>query len=233
MNAPPLARVARLHTQDAPDRTALQSSTRLLTYRELDRRADQVARGLWASGAYGGRKVAAVLNGSFDFYELCIGVARAGAILVPISSGVTGDVLLDLLKDCRPRALFIDAESFPLLEPIRLQLYFIELIVVAGRHFKEWRSGQAESAPDISPYFGNTMMQVYVWDGHGQSSPVKFRHESLLRDYLLFDYELRSAENQSDSEQETVELDAGNSPIQSLIASLAGLARGARVLIDG
>lgn len=232
MNASPLARISRHQAPETPNRIAFFSPQHLITYRDLNRRADQIARGLWASGIYGGRKVASLMKCRPELIELSIGCMRAGAVLVPMAPATSADELLSVLKVCRPRAVFIDSESVEHLEHIRLQLYFIDLIVTSGPHFQKWRSEQAEGSPDASPHIGDTVMQVYTRDSQGDLSPRKVSLEDLLGDFLIFDEEYGGQEPQSSEPQEIVRILPDVDPFHNLLLGLSSLARGAQVIFD-
>ncbi len=70
----------------APDAVAVESGTASLTYRELDERADQVARGLLAAGVRAESVVAVALRRSVDWVTALLGVFRAGAAYLPLDT---------------------------------------------------------------------------------------------------------------------------------------------------
>lgn len=230
MNASPLARIARRQAQETPRRLALSFDTRRTTYQELDRKADQVARGLWAAGVYGGRRVAAVLDGCPELYEIAIGAARAGAVLVPLAQSLSAERILEALKDCRPKALFVSSQSMAMLERIRLQLYFVELIVVAGQHFSDWRSSQIDCSSEVSPWIGDVVLQTYSWDASGSPSAIRFKSDSLRDDFPLLMEHGGSEVNESDA---AIDIVSQAEPVHCLLTGLSALACGAHVRIHG
>ncbi|MFD3522129.1 amino acid adenylation domain-containing protein [Streptomyces sp. NPDC058653] len=70
----------------APDAVAVESATGSLTYRELDERADRVARGLLAAGVRAESVVAVALRRSVDWVTAILGVLRAGAAYLPLDT---------------------------------------------------------------------------------------------------------------------------------------------------
>ncbi len=70
--------------QRTPDRMALQSAERRLTYRELIGAADRVAAALLAGGAGSERMVAVMIDRSIELPIALLGVMKSGAAFVPV-----------------------------------------------------------------------------------------------------------------------------------------------------
>jgi bile acid-coenzyme A ligase len=70
---------------ERPARPAVSDIQRTVTWRELDRRTNQIARGLEAAGVRQGDLVTVGLTNSVDFIEACFGLWKAGATPQPIS----------------------------------------------------------------------------------------------------------------------------------------------------
>ncbi|MFC4082206.1 Pls/PosA family non-ribosomal peptide synthetase [Amycolatopsis samaneae] len=96
---------ARLHRffESACDRTpgaiALDCERRLLTYRQLDAQANQLAHHLRALGVGGGSRVALLLPRSSHTYVSLLAVGKAGAAFVPIDPGAPPDRVAYILDD--------------------------------------------------------------------------------------------------------------------------------------
>ena len=67
------------------DRLALVDGNRRLTYAELDRNIDQLARALRALGVRQGDRVAGLLLNSTAFLETMLATAKLGAVFVPMN----------------------------------------------------------------------------------------------------------------------------------------------------
>ena len=70
---------------ERPDRPAITDKDRTVTWAELDRRTDRIARGLEAVGVKLGDLVTIGLPNSVDFIEACYGLWKVGATPQPIS----------------------------------------------------------------------------------------------------------------------------------------------------
>lgn len=79
----------RARTRATPDKLAVLSDDRAISYAELDRLADGFAAGLMARGVQPGDRVAARLPNSIEYIALIHAVARVGAILVPLNTRLT------------------------------------------------------------------------------------------------------------------------------------------------
>jgi fatty-acyl-CoA synthase len=92
----------------APDRVALEEAAtgRTLTYAELDARAGKAAALIAAQGAGGGDRVAVLTRNRIEFFELLLGCAKLGAILVPLNWRMPPAELDGLIADAEPVLLF-------------------------------------------------------------------------------------------------------------------------------
>ncbi|WP_190138719.1 non-ribosomal peptide synthetase [Streptomyces longispororuber] len=70
----------------SPDAVAVEDGAVSLTYRELDERAEQVARGLLAAGVRAESVVAVALRRSVEWVTVLLGVVRAGAAYLPLDT---------------------------------------------------------------------------------------------------------------------------------------------------
>ena len=70
---------------ERPDRPAVTDQHRTVTWAELDKRTDRIARGLEAAGVRQGDLVTVGLANSVDFIEACYGLWKVGATPQPIS----------------------------------------------------------------------------------------------------------------------------------------------------
>lgn len=76
-----------------PDKIALVSGEREITWRQLDRRVDRVANALRARGLAEGSLVAILLTNCIEMIELYFGISRAGMSAVPLNYRLGGQEL--------------------------------------------------------------------------------------------------------------------------------------------
>lgn len=92
----------------SPERVALLFRGRAWTFRELDVRVTEVAERLAGLGIRKNDRVAVLMRNSDLYVVLVHGLARIGAVLVPLNTRLTPDELLWQLKRVQARALFYD-----------------------------------------------------------------------------------------------------------------------------
>jgi carnitine-CoA ligase len=104
------------------DKVALRFTGRDLSYAELDRETDRVANGLAAAGIAQGDRVAALLFNTPEFPLLWFGAAKRGAVLVPLNTGLKGEILRYELADSAPTAIVVDRRLWEPYAPLRAGL---------------------------------------------------------------------------------------------------------------
>ena len=102
-----LRRCAERHA----DRPAIRCGEVAWSYRELDRIADRLGRGLVAQGIVKGDRVAILARNSHSFVALRFAAARVGAVLVPINFMLTPEDTRYILDHSGARLLFVDAST--------------------------------------------------------------------------------------------------------------------------
>ncbi|MFC4945802.1 AMP-binding protein [Pseudonocardia sp. GCM10023141] len=94
-----------------PEQTFLTCGTASRTFGEMDRRADGIARGLAARGVQPGDRVAILAPNRIEVLDLYFGVARLGAVQVPLNSFLKGQFLAHQIADADPVVLVADASG--------------------------------------------------------------------------------------------------------------------------
>lgn len=92
-----------------PGQTALVSGDAAVTFAELDRQSDAVARALQSAGVARGDRVAVMLENSIEYVAGLFGALKAGAVYVPVNPSTKADKLAYILTDADVRALIAPA----------------------------------------------------------------------------------------------------------------------------
>jgi acyl-CoA synthetase (AMP-forming)/AMP-acid ligase II len=147
--------VFRRAAASTPGRVAASLDRRALTFGELDRTANALARGLRASGVAPGDRVAWWGGTTLSAVPLYAGVAKAGAVFVPLNPGLGAEEAAPVLERARARLVVTapdwvnGAEATAKLvgdaPPVRME----EALRAAGADGTEESSGDA-SDPSIS-----------------------------------------------------------------------------------
>jgi acyl-CoA synthetase (AMP-forming)/AMP-acid ligase II len=93
----------------AASKPAAMVGDEVLTYGELDRRANQVGRTLRAQGIGHGDRVVVWSATSLDTLPLFVAVAKLGAVFAPIGAMLNADEAADMLVTAKPALLASDA----------------------------------------------------------------------------------------------------------------------------
>ena len=104
-----------------PDRIAVAAGATRLSYAELDRRAEHLARHLRRLGTRPESPVALLMERSADLVAALVGIAKAGAVYVPLHPGDPAARLSGFLSEVAPVVLVTDAAlaGHPLVELAR------------------------------------------------------------------------------------------------------------------
>ena len=94
-----------------PDAEAVLDHGRILTYRELDARAEQLAQGLAALGAGPERVVGIALPRTAELVAAVLGVLKSGAAYLPLDPAYPADRLALIVDDARPVVVLATRET--------------------------------------------------------------------------------------------------------------------------
>ncbi|MDR8368295.1 AMP-binding protein, partial [Pseudomonas sp. JL3] len=101
----PIHTLFETQVQANPEAVALVCETRQLTYRQLNRRANHLARQLLVLGVQPDQRVAICAERSLEMIVGLLAVLKAGAAYVPIDPAHPAERMAFMLQDSQPRAL--------------------------------------------------------------------------------------------------------------------------------
>jgi long-chain acyl-CoA synthetase len=128
-------RVERFLTESAdrhPGRTALVAGSKRLTYSELDRASDSLAKALVLNNVRRGNRVVMFMGNCWETVVGIFAVLKAGAVLVPLNPSTRADKLTYVLKDCRATAVLTQAHLFPTAKVAVGNAPSVSLTIIAG-----------------------------------------------------------------------------------------------------
>ncbi|MGW3816953.1 amino acid adenylation domain-containing protein [Streptomyces sp. NPDC005046] len=137
--------VARLH----PGRTAVAHGGRRLTYAELDRESDGLARVLRQRGVAPGDLVGIVNERSIDFPVGILAVLKAGGVYVPLDPAYPAERLLHMVRDASVGLVVGEASALPRRVARDLTAVALDERAPAGA---EGRDGGAAPGPEAAAY---------------------------------------------------------------------------------
>src|SRR3954468_16483272 len=148
----------RAAAQAAPAKPALSDSQRSVTWGELDKRINRIARALIARGVGPGERVAVLGANSVSYVEMMLATVRAGACTVPLSTYVTAKTRAAMVKDSGSRLLFLSALYEAEARPLAAEMGLAEsdLLPLDDASVAKFMANEPDSPPDveISPELG-------------------------------------------------------------------------------
>lgn len=107
------------HATHQGDTFALITPDNSLTYRELDQRTNQVARGLLSLKLEKNARVAFLGQECSQYFELIFACAKTQKVIVPINWKLTADEVVHILKDSGTQVLVANTSQKALVEEIQ------------------------------------------------------------------------------------------------------------------
>jgi fatty-acyl-CoA synthase len=137
---PSLGVMIRINASAMGAKAAIHDRHGSVTWADLDRRTNQVARLMASSGVRPGDRVAAILRNGREAVEVVIAAQKLGVEASPVNTWAKPAELGAILDQAEPAMLFCDARHAEQLEPVRPQ--GIPVVVV----------GEPGSVQDAEPY---------------------------------------------------------------------------------
>ncbi|WP_440974850.1 non-ribosomal peptide synthase/polyketide synthase [Pseudomonas koreensis] len=107
----PLQALFEAQVRRKPDAVALQSAQGTLTYRELNQRANRLARHLRELGVQPDARVAICVERGLDLVVGLLGILKAGGAYVPLDPSYPVERLAYMLKDSAPTAVLVQTAT--------------------------------------------------------------------------------------------------------------------------
>ncbi|UCZ86315.1 amino acid adenylation domain-containing protein [Pseudomonas sp. L5B5] len=160
-----------VQVQTAPDAVALVQGSLSLSYRQLDQRANQLARQLLALGVQPDDRVALCLARGPYLLQGMLAVLKAGAAYVPIDPSHPAERIAYLLHDSAPRALLVDGAS-----QVLAGASSVPRIDLDQQAWTDTDPG-APQVPQLTP--AHLAYVIYTSGSTGQPKGVMVEHHSL------------------------------------------------------
>jgi long-chain acyl-CoA synthetase len=160
-----IADIVRVHAAKRPDAVALVVGARTITFAELDARSSQAAQAFRAAGVGFGDRVAFIEKNGAEFFEVVCGLAKLGAVAVPVNWRLAAQEMLDIVEDAQATAVVVGSEFFGHVEAIEDGLK--SFIVAIGTHdrwplFDEWVASHAAEDPGVTTGSDDVAFLMYT-----------------------------------------------------------------------
>jgi long-chain acyl-CoA synthetase len=150
-----IADIVRVHGAKRADERALVVGERELTFADLDARSSQVAQAFRAAGVGFGDRVAFIEKNGLEFFEVVCGLAKLGAVGVPVNWRLAAPEMQHIIEDAQARVVVVGSEFFRHLEAIEDRLPTVHTLVAIGAHdrwpsFDAWMGGHPAEDPGVT-----------------------------------------------------------------------------------
>jgi acyl-CoA synthetase (AMP-forming)/AMP-acid ligase II len=173
-----LGNIARPHLAEHGGKIALRDTTGALTYLQFEHHACQVANGLAAAGVGRGDRVAYLGKNSLPYFEVLIGAAKIGAVMVPINWRLAAPEVAALLADCNPRWLLAAAAFKDLALSLAPRITCVDEAGAIG--YAAWRDAHSSADPGQRSLEGEAALQLYTSGTTGRAKGAVLTHQSLF-----------------------------------------------------
>jgi acyl-CoA synthetase (AMP-forming)/AMP-acid ligase II len=160
--------VARFQAQEQPDAVVFAFQDDEMTYAALDIGSNRAAQALASRGVGKGDRVAYMGKNSHLYFEILVGAAKLGAVMVPVNWRLAPPEVAYVLNDCQAKILFVGPGFDDLAGQIQKDLDHVELILGSEgaegdfSGYPAWRDGFAAEDPLIACAEEDDALQLYT-----------------------------------------------------------------------
>jgi benzoate-CoA ligase family protein len=169
-----------------PDKIALYSPARNLTFAQAASETNQVANALKKLGVHAGEMVSLLAYDNAEWVATFFGTLKIGAVHVGINTLLTPQEYAYILQDSRARVLVVQDSLYPMIAEIEHQTPFLEHLIVIGNAPKEiqsyasWIEGESTTC-DPSPTHREDFATLNYSSGTtGQPKGILHAHKDLI-----------------------------------------------------
>jgi amino acid adenylation domain-containing protein len=160
---------------ETPDRIAVADTNTILTYGELNRRANRLARRIKADGVGPDVPVAVCMQRSVEMLVAWLAVLKAGGAFVPLDPDYPADRLVFQVKDCGAPVILTQAALASRIATAGLSVKTIE-VPLGAAGLTEESDADVSSAASAQ----NLAYIIYTSGSTGQPKGVEIEHRALM-----------------------------------------------------
>jgi long-chain acyl-CoA synthetase len=174
--------IVRLHGR----RKFLTFEKKTYTYREVNRRMNQVAHGFRKLGITRGSRIALLLANSPEYIFTYFGMLKLGAINVPINTFLTAEEIEFILNDCEVSAIVVERELYAKFQTIFANLPSLQHIIVTDAqlpgtiYFGQFDQESPENPAWPMSTFEDIAVIHYTSGTTGKPKGAMLSHKNLL-----------------------------------------------------
>ncbi len=169
-----------------PDAVALVCGAHSLSYAELDRQADAIARALRAEGAGPDELVGVYMERSADLVAGALGVLKAGAAYVPLDPAYPKDRVALMVEDSGARIILTQKALLPSVPGEGVRVIAVEDAAASV-------SGEAVAELDVRP--DHLAYVIYTSGSTGRPKGVMVEHRNVVNFFAAMDDRITVPQN--------------------------------------
>jgi acyl-CoA synthetase (AMP-forming)/AMP-acid ligase II len=181
-----LAARSAWHAGHRPEQIAIICEDREVGYAELHAASNRTARALLAAGLGRGARVGYLGKESEHYYDIALGCAKSGTVLVPVNWRLTPREVDHILRDSCAELLFVERELLPVAERVRAELPRLGTVVpldtdderAAG--FIRWKAAQTDADLDLGVGTDDPVVQIYTSGTTGLPKGAVLAHRTFF-----------------------------------------------------
>ena len=158
--------------EQTPDNVAVEYGSQEITYRELDRRANQLARYLRKQGAGPEMVVGIWVERSMEMVVGILGILKAGGAYMPLDGNYPEERLEYMIEDAQVALMLVGKE-----QEKRMPRVWVPVVVMDGED-REWER-EEEGRVESGAYGGNLAYVIYTSGSTGKPKGVGVEHRQL------------------------------------------------------
>lgn len=115
-----------------PSKTAVVFKGARTCFKELNEDANRVANAILTLGVKKGDKVAILSRNCYEYVVVYFGLAKSGAVMVPLNTHYVAKDLVFVLNDCEANVLILGEDYVDLVNSVKADLPIVKTYVVLG-----------------------------------------------------------------------------------------------------
>jgi acyl-CoA synthetase (AMP-forming)/AMP-acid ligase II len=172
--------IARAWSGKTPNKAALIDSRRVVTYTRLNDRSNRIANTLAAAGIRPGSHVAFLGKNSAAFFEIWVGVNKAGCALTPLNWRSAPPEIVEVVHDAKVSLIFAGREFIELAEQVRRAANIV-MEVLPEDELDQWLSRSGGKDPNLAVPNSATALLGYTSGTTAAPKGVPISHAALMR----------------------------------------------------
>lgn len=147
-----------------PDKEAVVCKGKRLTFKELNSRANSLAHGIMELSVKKGDFVSALMMNCTEYVETYFALAKMGAVIAPLNYRLTPNELIQLINQCKAKALIFGQEFKELVRDLRPKIGTVKHYICVGEEEVEY----ATPYEDLATGYSTNEPGVDIFQDDGQ-----------------------------------------------------------------